>query len=222
MNFKIQSCEELIEQFNKFPYIITNNNKIVKKSELIFPEFEEVIYKDINNVFNINNKVYNVYKILCETNCDFYVFMDVTNINDILNGEIHEIEDIKMVHIGIDIIDKQHNDMCEIISKIEHYSKDIKDNLELIITELLKLMELTKEHFFTEERLMEDIKEDDIYITEHKLEHNKLLNQLTLMVGQLDRNNIVKIVRCLKSWMLEHTNVYDSLMVKKIVQLNHK
>ena len=146
----------------------------------------------------------------------------IENINDILNGEIHEIEDIKMVHIGIDIIDKQHNDMCEIISKIEHYSKDIKDNLELIITELLKLMELTKEHFFTEERLMEDIKEDDIYITEHKLEHNKLLNQLTLMVGQLDRNNIVKIVRCLKSWMLEHTNVYDRLIFKKIVQLNHK
>jgi hemerythrin-like metal-binding protein len=213
IKIKILSCEELIKQFDKFPYIIVHNNKIVKKSELILPEFEDIIFKDIDNVFNINNKVYNISTFFCEPNCDFYIFIDITNINDILNGKIHEVENVKMAHIGIDIIDEQHNIMCEIISNIEYYYKIGNTNLELIITEFLKLMKLTKEHFFTEERLMDDIKGNDTYITEHKLEHTKLLNQLTLMVGQLDLFNIIKIIKYLKSWMLEHTNDYDKRLV---------
>lgn len=203
----------IYQYFSEFPYVITKNNTIIEENN--FSDLKK--YFDINSQYNeiikINNILYNVYKFNYEENTIF-VFIDVSNISSSLEGNFEKVLTI-MPKIGIPIIDKQHYQMCNIIKCIEQDSLSLLTNINDITLNFFNLLNLTKEHFSLEESLFEKSLDKE-YKKTHAAEHNLLLNQLELFIGQLSISNIRKIIQFLSSWMLKHINKYDIELSNKI------
>ena len=113
--------------------------------------------------------------------------------------------------VGIDIIDKQHKKLVDIINVLFNSFSDGK--AERIVTDVInKLVEYTEYHFKIEEDLFEEY--DYPEKEEHILKHNQFVDQIIEWKNKLstgDKNIHYDLLNYLKTWLLEHIKGEDTL-----------
>ncbi len=108
------------------------------------------------------------------------------------------------MNIGIEEIDVQHKKLVDIINQLHDSLKSntFKEELKIIFTELI---DYTKYHFSTEEKIMEEAGYEDL--EPHKKQHQKFVNKLLRMKDRcyLGKEEIsVELSSFLSSWMIGH------------------
>ena len=105
-------------------------------------------------------------------------------------------------------IDKQHENMCQIINKI--YNAREKNKYSVVGTQLRKFLDLLKLHFAYEEDLMKQTKFTG-YIT-HKLEHDRVLKKIEAIAILYPKDAsilTIEILDGLKNWFYNHLEISD-------------
>ncbi|PKL16736.1 MAG: hemerythrin [Spirochaetae bacterium HGW-Spirochaetae-5] len=114
--------------------------------------------------------------------------------------------------IGVKQFDEHHKELIRIISELKE-SMHNGENHVYIKNLLFELVSYTKYHFTAEERMME--KHNYQLFKEHKLEHQKLTEQVELFLdkysaGKSDLDD--QIFEFLKKWLFEHILETDKKM----------
>ena len=106
--------------------------------------------------------------------------------------------------VGVEKIDRQHRHLFEIINKLIDHSGTSKDP-ELVSETLTEMLNYAKEHFTTEEELMQEYGYPEI--EPHKEQHIYFFKTTAeLSVNALNKQSMVasEIVEFLKMWLTLH------------------
>ncbi len=116
--------------------------------------------------------------------------------------------------IGITEIDDQHAHLADLIEKLSAALLDGLDK-DAIQTSLDKLIQFTKFHFGTEERLMEQHQVDGLQV--HRQEHRRLLHDIRDLQVDQDLASVSLILRYLHEWLLRHVDGMDRQLGQALV-----
>ena len=106
--------------------------------------------------------------------------------------------------VGIEKIDRQHRHLFEIINKLIDHSGSSGD-LKLVSETLTEMLNYAKEHFTTEEELMQEYGYPEIGL--HKEQHIYFFKTTAeLSINALNKQSMVysEIVEFLKLWLTLH------------------
>ena len=106
--------------------------------------------------------------------------------------------------VGVEKIDRQHRHLFEIINKLIDHSGTSKDP-ELVSETLTEMLNYAKEHFTTEEELMQEYGYPEI--ESHKEQHIYFFKTTAeLSINALNNQSMVsrEIVEFLKLWLTLH------------------
>ena len=106
--------------------------------------------------------------------------------------------------IGVKQFDEHHKELIRIISELRE-SKNCGENHVYLKNLLFELLSYTKYHFTAEERLMEKFNYQQM--NEHKLEHQKLTEQVERFLDDYSKGSIdidELLFEFLKKWLFEH------------------
>ena len=106
--------------------------------------------------------------------------------------------------VGVEKIDRQHRHLFEIINKLIDHSGTSKDP-ELVSETLTEMLNYAKEHFTTEEELMQEYGYPEI--ESHKEQHIYFFKTTAeLSINALNKQSMVlrEIVEFLKIWLTFH------------------
>ena len=106
--------------------------------------------------------------------------------------------------VGVEKIDRQHRHLFEIINKLIDHSGTSKDP-ELVSETLTEMLNYAKEHFTTEEELMQEYGYPEM--EPHKEQHIYFFKTTAeLSVNALNKQSMVasEIVEFLKMWLTLH------------------
>lgn len=114
--------------------------------------------------------------------------------------------------LNVHEIDSQHEEMAGLVEGL-YEAVAAKEDMEQVNRILSDLVDYTREHFFTEERLMRE--HDYPQYDQHKEEHDELLKQLeffsqeamrrTLSIGQFDFD-------LSRDWFIKHIEDCDKAL----------
>lgn len=111
----------------------------------------------------------------------------------------------KNLELGIDIIDKQHKKLVELLNQLAlHLSSGTNQlELELLIKDLTAYANY---HFKTEEAIWEKYFKDDILVNDHHKEHSKFIDKiLEIYNSKKSYENIIEsILKYLITWLALH------------------
>jgi hemerythrin len=110
----------------------------------------------------------------------------------------------KEYSVGVEKIDRQHRHLFEIINKLIDHSGTSKDP-ELVSETLTEMLNYAKEHFTTEEELMQEYGYPEI--EQHKEQHIYFFKTTAeLSINALNKQSMVlrEIVEFLKIWLTFH------------------
>lgn len=112
--------------------------------------------------------------------------------------------------VGVNAVDAQHRRLLLLVNQL---GEDLKSGRErnAILASLAALTTFTQAHFGTEERFMA---QHPGYPgqTAHVQEHRKLLDELTSMTVNVDRQSMMLTMRFLQEWLLRHIDSTDKPM----------
>ena len=117
------------------------------------------------------------------------------------------IKDFNKYIIGIDISDKHHRNLLDIINEL--YDSLLKGANKDIISHYLKRLDVfALTHFKAEEELMLKVGYPDFK------KHNKIHNEFTKKMSEFEKLNYVSpvgkdLVKYLISWVMEHVLIED-------------
>jgi hemerythrin-like metal-binding protein len=125
-------------------------------------------------------------------------------------------ESVSDLSLGVEAIDADHRRMVRSVEAIENAVKRGAD--PAMLAELMSgLLERTREHFATEERLMAVSAHPDV--AWHARDHARLLNQLghlrDLYASGKPRS-AVGLVESLKPWLVEHIEGADRRLAEHL------
>ena len=107
-------------------------------------------------------------------------------------------------NIGFKEVDDQHQKLVEILNEL--YEAHSSGTSKLIIDESLKKMiDYTKYHFTSEEKIMENYSYPEI--EKHRGEHSDFTNKIDTLKKEMDNNNLLislKTLDFLKDWTINH------------------
>ncbi len=118
----------------------------------------------------------------------------------------------KKLLVGIKQFDDQHKELIRIISELRS-SKNSGESKIYLKSLLFELISYTKYHFTAEERMME--KHNYPYFKDHKLEHEKLTEQVENFLEQYSTGKSSldeEVFEFLKKWLFDHILVTDKNM----------
>jgi len=127
----------------------------------------------------------------------------------------------KEVELNVPIIDKQHKNMVKLTNQLY---KELEANKKAQIKKILKLIvDDTKHHFETEERLIEEYKMENFI--SHKLEHQRFLNKINgvyqnIKVGKSELT--IDDLNSIKVWFFNHIDFKDSKLAEHILSQKKK
>jgi hemerythrin-like metal-binding protein len=124
----------------------------------------------------------------------------------------------KSWEIGIGEIDRQHEQLLNVINKLGDAMKARKTG-DVLLGVLDELDEYTRKHFAFEEALMKRYNYDGIEM--HKPLHTKFITQVKDFKNQVGAGNItvgVKMYNFLGDWWREHIRGTDSKYAKVITE----
>jgi hemerythrin len=126
--------------------------------------------------------------------------------------------------IGVDIIDKQHMHLVEIINRLSRACIDDNENTEKEFVEVMKeSVEYVLVHFSDEERLMESIQYENF--TEHKAQHEQFINTISETMKDFNKHKIdihKTYAQFLKDWLFIHIATFDQLIGKAYTDQNNE
>lgn len=118
--------------------------------------------------------------------------------------------------VGHELIDQQHQRLFALLADVRKQAYS-DDNSTLLNTSLMAMVDYAAQHFSDEEALMKEVGYPDL--TLHKVQHDKLTNQVEDMVDNLKGGEIVMIEHLLlflTDWLVEHILVEDLAVTKYI------
>lgn len=106
--------------------------------------------------------------------------------------------------VGSQTIDKQHKVLVDCLNDL--HAAMMKGQASAVVGSLLrKLIDYTKEHFSTEERMMEAAKYPSL--AEHRAHHVELTKQVVDYAGRFERGEItlnIQLMNFLRDWLTNH------------------
>ena len=119
--------------------------------------------------------------------------------------------------LKIQIIDEQHQKMANLINKM-HQELGAKFDGES--KRLLKqFADATKEHFVTEEKMMQDNNYTGFF--SHKLEHDRFYKKVEDFLGQVEKGNEtmnLEFLKGLRKWFFNHFELNDKKCGEYLLQ----
>jgi len=111
--------------------------------------------------------------------------------------------------VGIKEIDEQHKQWVNILNELGTALLEFKGH-EVVESVLKRLINFTREHFATEERLFKKYNYPEEKA--HKAEHDKLLEKVSKFQQDYDRGHKmvgVDLMEYLKNWFKDHVQTTD-------------
>lgn len=111
--------------------------------------------------------------------------------------------------VDVKIIDEQHMKLVELLNELILAKEESKDK-EIHREVLIRLVDYTKYHFETEEKLMDTHRYPQEAI--HKAQHKILINQIVELLKRykLGQTNITDtIIEILNNWLFRHILKHD-------------
>jgi len=112
-------------------------------------------------------------------------------------------------HVGVRIIDEQHQHFVDLLNKSYKAFYDSTDQYRLM--DLIgQIFNYATEHFATEEKYFDQFKYE--FAEEHKKEHQKLLAEILVFKERLGVEGsqiIIDLVDFLESWLNDHLMKHD-------------
>ncbi len=106
-------------------------------------------------------------------------------------------------------IDNQHQGLLKQMAKFEEHKEADTESLRMI---LLELIQLTQEHFFYEEEIMESIAYSDL--EDHQRIHRNLMKKLQYFAREIQKDDSPDlrehIVIFLEAWLVGHIKQVDN------------
>ncbi len=105
---------------------------------------------------------------------------------------------------GITRIDKQHQQLIEIINRLDK-AAEMPNNNDQVGRVLVDLVAYTRRHFGDEEAFMQDINYSDIQ--GHQKKHKDMIDHIASVLRRLKKDqqiNIYEILAFLKDWLITH------------------
>ena len=112
--------------------------------------------------------------------------------------------------IGNDQIDKQHQQLFELLSNVQKSLYKNDDRVDVISKTLESLMSYTQFHFTDEEQLMQEIKYT--HLEGHRKLHDELINEIENLLDEVQDGEIVlveELIVFLKNWLIKHIVEHD-------------
>ncbi len=122
--------------------------------------------------------------------------------------------------LGDPLIDRQHADLFASLRQIESlHERRLND--EKVIDHLTRISEQLRQHFMSEETLMQQVAVPVEEIARHHAEHLRILEEVArlhfeIMQGQL--THVSQVLRPLSDWVAAHVEVYDAPLRDYIVK----
>ena len=107
---------------------------------------------------------------------------------------------------GVQVIDDQHAQLIALLNSISNAVKTGQTE-ERIMVLLDELVALTRNHFETEERLMDQYGYANALV--HQQAHRKLVDDLLSIRRQFDRASLMLTLQALKDWLVRHITESD-------------
>jgi diguanylate cyclase (GGDEF)-like protein/hemerythrin-like metal-binding protein/PAS domain S-box-containing protein len=108
--------------------------------------------------------------------------------------------------VGVPVIDEQHARMAALLSRIGDAVKTGQRE-ERIVALLDELVTCTRDHFQTEERLMDQHGYANALL--HRQAHRKLVEDLLSIQRQFDNTSLMLTLQALKDWLIKHMTESD-------------
>ena len=116
--------------------------------------------------------------------------------------------------VGVPVIDEQHARLAALLNQIDDALKTGQGK-ESIMMRFEELIAFTRDHFETEERLMEEYGYADAIL--HKQMHRKLLDDLLSLKRQSASASLMLILRTLKDWLHRHITDDDRRLGEALI-----
>jgi diguanylate cyclase (GGDEF)-like protein/hemerythrin-like metal-binding protein len=108
--------------------------------------------------------------------------------------------------VGVEEIDRQHQRMAELINELGEQLKAIEPPERLAGT-METLLAFTREHFASEERLLEAHATE--HLERHRRAHRRLLDDLASLASGVDQQSMALTMRYLQDWLFVHIEGAD-------------
>ena len=108
--------------------------------------------------------------------------------------------------VGVAEIDDQHRRMAELINVLGEELKAIRPRAQVAAT-LDVLLAFTREHFASEERLLEEHVSEQL--ERHRRAHRRLLEDLQSLAAGVDQQSMALTMRYLQDWLFVHIEGAD-------------
>ena len=119
--------------------------------------------------------------------------------------------------LGVPVIDEQHARLAALLNRIDDAVKTGQE-VEQIMALFDELVTLTRQHFETEERLMDQHGYADTLI--HQQAHRKLVEDLLSIKRQFDSVSLMLSLQALKEWLNKHITESDRRLAEALVASN--
>ena len=122
--------------------------------------------------------------------------------------------------VGIDIIDRDHHRLFDLIDTIQAEHVKTQQNKDVILNVIRELRNYTNTHFKREEALMIASDYDIEAFNPHRVEHEYFENMVRA-VDILYKNNeelinIDKLMGILRTWLTHHIGIVDRAYVQSV------
>ena len=113
--------------------------------------------------------------------------------------------------IGVQIIDQQHQELLELLARLcqvqepSANSASVADALALLMPKMI-------EHFDTEEDYMKSCGMPPQLLSEHVMEHTKIVEELSHLQMDLIKQSAIKVsdlIDSARSWIFDHITRFD-------------
>ncbi len=124
----------------------------------------------------------------------------------------------KRYSVNIDVIDKQHMKLIELINDLNEAMKERKTK-EILLNTILRLSDYTVSHFQYEEKLFKEYNYPET--EKHKKEHDLFIKKVDEFKHGFDSGELmlsVDIITFLMEWLVNHIQITD----KKYISLFHE
>lgn len=111
------------------------------------------------------------------------------------------------MEVGHASIDEQHRRIVDLVNRV---GDDLKNGRErdALVGSLGALVEFTRHHFATEEKLMARL-DAPHHVARHRAEHQRLLEEVRALSVRLDGQSVVLTMRFLNDWLVRHVEELD-------------
>ena len=117
--------------------------------------------------------------------------------------------------VGVPVIDEQHARLVALLNRIDDALRTGQGK-ESVMLRFEELIAFTRDHFETEERLMDEYGYADAVL--HKQTHRKLLDDLlSIQQRQCDNASLILTLRALKDWLSRHITDSDRRLGEALI-----